>query len=131
MRREPNWSGRTPKWVLVAALGVMVCAACEHRPTRVEYLDLVTSRSLHANGEPLQAAETFAADETWTAVALESGMAVTADLALRSDPTLTLAGCLVCADGRQAEDGATFAGTIDAGDGLRVNFSIDLDPDGG
>jgi len=109
----------------------MVCAACEHGPTRVEYLDLVTSRGLHANGEPLQAAETFAADETWTAVALESGKAVTADLELRADPTLTLAGCLVCADGMQAEDGAMFAGTINAGNGLRVQFSIDLDPDRG
>jgi len=117
--------------VLAAVLGVLVCAGCDHGPSRIEYLDLVTTRGLHADGEPLQARETFAADETWVAVTLESGVAVTAELDLQSEPALTLAGSLVCAEVMQPESGAILGGIIDAGDGRKVRFSIELDLAGG
>jgi arylsulfatase A-like enzyme len=119
------------RWELIAALGVLACTACHHDPRRVEYLDLVTTRGLAANGAPLQASEIFAADETWTAVDLEPGLPVTADLELGSGPVLTVAGCLVCPAGFETGSGAVFSGIVGEGGGRQIRFSIDLDPAGG
>ncbi len=128
MRKKPDRDERLSKWALLAVLGLLVCTACKVDPTRVEYLDLVMTRSLHAGGEPLKASEIFAADETWVAVTLDPGEAIIADLELQSEPVLTLAGCLVCYGGTETESQASLGGIVDAGNGRQVRFSIDLDP---
>ena len=131
MSKETDRNGTKSMWALVTALGLLVCIACNNDPTHVAYLDLLTTRSLRAGGELLRTSEVFAVDETWVAVTLESGEAITTDLELESRPVMTLAGCLVCSDGMENPQTATLGGTVDARNGRQIRFSIELDSGGG
>jgi len=83
----------------MAVLAGLICAGCNEGPTEVRFLDLVATRGLRTDGEPLRARETLCSDETWVAVTLEPGRPAAAALDLRDQPVLTLAGCLECEDG--------------------------------
>lgn len=114
-------------WAVMAALTVLICAACNEGPTELRFLDLVATRGFRANGEPLRVRETLYADETWVAVTLESGRPVTAALDLHDQPVLTLAGCLECADGAAVDLEGSLLGTVRSVGGRRIGFRVDFD----
>ena len=114
-------------WAAMAALTVLISAACHEGPTELQFLDLVATRGFRVDGGPLRVRETLCADETWVAVTLESGRPVTAALDLHDQPVLSLAGCLECADGAAIGLEGSLLGTVRSVGGRRIGFRVDFD----
>jgi len=111
----------------MAVLAGLICAGCNEGPTEVRFLDLVATRGLRTDGEPLRARETLCSDETWVAVTLEPGRPAAAALDLRDQPVLTLAGCLECEDGAAVDLGGSLLGTVRSLDGRGTEFRVNFD----
>ncbi len=114
-------------WVVIAALAGLICAGCNEGPTELRFLDLVATRGLRVDGEPLRARETLCADETWVVVTLDSGRSVNAGVDLGDRPVLTLAGCLECSDDVRTALEGSLIGTVRSLDGRQIEFRVDFD----
>lgn len=110
--------------VVAATCGAI---ACGNGPSQVQVVDLVAEHRFDLDGSRLKARESFAADETWVAVAIEPGRRVKAEVELHLDPFLSLAGAVQCGDTPVAPGRWELVVEIedDAGKKLSLNEPLD------
>jgi hypothetical protein len=116
-----------PCAVLIALASVLGCTAHDSGPTEQRFLDLVAERGLVAEGKAMRAAEVFAGDDTWVAVAVAPHQRVTSDMDLGGGPALTLRGCVQCEESLEGDLTGVLRGGVRAIGGRRSEFEIGLD----
>jgi hypothetical protein len=117
--------------VLMALASVLGCAAHDSGPTEQRFLDLVAERGLSSAGKALRAAEVFANDETWVAVAVAPHQRVISNINLGGEPALTLRGCIQCEGSLEGDLSGVLRGGVRTAGGRRSEFEIGLDNEDG
>lgn len=107
-----------------AAAALLAALSCGRPASELRYIDLVSEQRLSVDGRRLQPREVVAADETWLSVTLAPGAEVRAEIDLDDDPTLTLAGCLVCDEGVDSAVPGALEGAVRSPRGRAVGLKI-------